>query len=363
MTNALKLIAFENLQKWSNDDHNAALQAFQRSALEIIATGHGFKRTAAYGGVRQHWLAVCENALKATSAIEFFEREFHAMRVHDQNRPEGLYTGYYEPLAEGSLVETPEFQVPIYAKPDDLVSFSELETETSNLSYGRRVNGKPDNYFTRKEIELGALKNRGLEICWLKSWVDAFFIHIQGNGRILLPDGSVIRLSYAAKNGQPYTGIGGVLLARGVGTPQTMSMQLLRSWLADNPDQTREFLWSNNSFVFFRTTQIENPALGAIGAGKVNLTPLRSLAVDRSFWQFGTPLFIETHQPPEAVGGIKPFNRLMIAQDTGTAIRGLIRGDIYWGWGENAALNAGHMKSQGAMVALLPKALAKMLAS
>ncbi len=363
MTSALTTITFESIESWQRDDHSAALQAFQRSAQEIIVSGHGFKRDAAYGGKRQDWLMVCEKALKASSAIEFFEREFQPLRVHDQNRPEGLYTGYYEPQAQGSLVETAEFQVPIYAKPDDLVSFTEHETETSSLSYGRRVNGKPQNYFTRIEIERGALKNRGLEICWLKSWVDAFFIHVQGNGRVVLPSGNVIRLSYAAKNGQPYTGIGGVLLARGVGTPQTMSMQLLRSWMADNPTEVQEFLWSNKSFVFFRTIQIENPALGAIGAAKVNLTPLRSLAVDRSFWQFGTPLFIETHEPPESVSGNQPFNHLMIAQDTGTAIRGLIRGDVYWGWGDNAALNAGHMKSQGAMVALLPKALAKKLAS
>ena len=361
MTNALTPIGFDSIKTWASDNHQAALEAFQRSAQEIISQGHCFKRDAAYGGQREDWLAVCQSALDTTSARDFFESEFRALRVHDQARPEGLYTGYYEPEAQGSLIETSEFQVPIYAKPDDLVTFAADEIASSNLTYGQRVNGKPEHYFSRNEIEHGALKNKGLEICWLKSWVDAFFMHIQGNGRIVLPEGKVIRLSYAAKNGHPYTGIGSVLLAMGVGTPQTMSMQLLRNWMADNPSKTRDLLWSNKSFVFFRTLEIENETLGAIGAGKVNLTPLRSLAVDRSYWQFGTPLFIETNEPPEAVETNKPFNHLMIAQDTGTAIRGIIRGDVFWGWGDKAALNAGHMKSQGSMVALLPHALAKKL--
>ena len=202
---------------------------------------------------------------------------------------------------------------------------------------------------------------RGLEICYLESWVDAFFMQVQGSGRIILPGGKVLRLSYAAKNGQPYTGIGSILLARGVGTKETMSMQFLRNWMADNPHEARALVWHNNSFVFFREVPVDDPQLGAIGAGKVNLTPLRSLAVDRSHWMFGTPLFIETHEPPEAAQVAVSFRHLMIAQDTGTAIKGVIRGDVYWGWGERAALNAGHMKSKGSMVALLPHEFAARL--
>ncbi len=361
MTDVLQPLSWALIKGWAEDDHQPALETFQRSAQEILEKAHGFKRAAQFGGSREDWFSTCTKALKAISAKEFFEREFSALRVIDKDRPEGLYTGYYEPEAQGSLVQTSEFQVPIYQKPADLVAFSASEATASGLAYGRRVNGQPSDYHTRKEIEEGALNGQGLEICWLKSWVDAFFIHVQGNGRVLLPDGKVIRLSYAAKNGQTYTGIGGVLLARGVGTPQTMSMQLLRTWMADHPDEMRNLLWSNNSFVFFRTTNIESQNLGAIGAAKVNLTPLRSLAVDRQFWQFGTPLFIQTHEPPEATESKKPFNHLMIAQDTGTAIRGIIRGDVYWGWGNKATLNAGHMKSSGAMVALLPNALAKKL--
>jgi membrane-bound lytic murein transglycosylase A len=361
MNEVLQQLRFSDIPAWPQDDHQAALETFQRSSLEMVETGHGFKRSAQFGGVREDWLAACEKALSAPSARGFFESEFIPLRVKDKARPEGLFTGYYEPEVEGSLTQSPIYPVPIYAKPDDLVAFSTDETATTGLAYGRRIAGKPAAYFTRKEIEEGALAGRGLEICFVKSWVDAFFIQVQGNGRVALPDGKTIRLSYAAKNGQPYTGIGGVLLARGLGTRDTMSMQLLRQWMAKHPAETRQLLWNNNSFVFFRPTEIADGKLGAIGAAKVNLTPLRSLAVDRSHWMFGTPLFIETHEPPEAKTGPVPFNHLMIAQDTGTAIRGLIRGDIYWGWGEKAALNAGHMKSKGGMVALLPKALAQRL--
>ena len=356
-----EVIPFSAIAGWTNDNLPLALEAFQRSAQEIIEDGHGFKRQARFGGRREDWLPVCEAALKTADAQKFFETRFLAMRVHDGERPEGLYTGYYEPETEGSLTESHAYPVPIYSKPDDLFTFSEAERQATGLTYGRRENGKALGYSTRRQIEEGALAGKGLEICFVKSWVDAFFIHVQGNGRVILDDGKVIRLSYAAKNGQNYTGIGSVLLARGIGTPQTMSMQLLRQWMTENPSQMRELLWSNTSFVFFRVTEIVDPHLGAIGAAKVNLTPLRSLAVDRSNWMFGTPLFIDTHEPPGAKGGPAPFRHLMIAQDTGTAIRGLIRGDVYWGWGETAANNAGHMKSAGTMTALLPKDLAQRL--
>jgi len=176
---------------------------------------------------------------------------------------------------------------------------------------------------------------------------------------VVLPDGKIIRLAYAAKTGQPYTGIGHVLLENGIGTKQTMSMEFLRNWMAANPDEARKLMWNNKSYIFFRAIDVPSPDLGALGAQQVNLTPLRSLAVDRSIWMFGTPIWIDTTTPPES--GSKPFQHLMVAQDTGTAIKGHIRGDVYWGWGEDAAFNAGHMKSPGAMVVLLPKPVAARL--
>lgn len=357
----LKPIEFTNITGWTEDDLDSALKAFHLSATEILENGHSFKRDARLGGTREDWVPVCEIASKATDAHTFFEKHFLALRVHDQERPEGLFTGYYEPETQGSLTQSKEYCVPIYAKPDDLVSFTKFNSQSSGFTYGRLENGKAVGFYTRQQIEDGALAGRGLEICYVKSWVDAFFIHVQGNGRVMLEDGRTIRLSYAAKNGRVYTSIGSVLMSRGIGTPESMSMQFLREWMVKNPSHMRDLLWSNDSFVFFRGTQIDDPHLGAIGAGKVNLTPRRSLAVDRTNWMFGTPLFIDTHEPNEAKSGPIPFRHLMIGQDTGTAIRGLVRGDVYWGWGDTAAHNAGHMKSKGAMTALLPKTLAHRL--
>lgn len=351
-----KPIEIANLPGWQQDNHANALVAFQLSCQEILTTAHGFKRLARFGGELQDWQPLCQAALKTQNAKAFFEQNFTAFKIHDPERPQGLFTGYYEPEAEGSLTKTSEFHVPVYQRPADLVALSETDQNKTGFAYGRLIDGKAEPYFTRKDIELGALENRGLEIVWLKNWVDAFFIHIQGSGRVRLSDGKIIRLAYAAKTGQPYTGIGSVLLAKGVGTKDTMSMELLRSWMKTHPADARELMWNNKSYIFFRHIEVPSIDLGALGAQQINLTPLRSLAIDRSIWMFGTPIWIDTRTPPEA--GAKPFQHLMVAQDTGTAIKGYVRGDVYWGWGEEASFNAGHMKSAGTMVVLLPKLVA-----
>ncbi len=361
MSEALATLSHADIPGWDTDDHHAALLTFQRSAREILAHGQGFRRIAQLGGTREDWLDVCKRAEKATDAKTFFTREFVAFKVHDASRPQGLFTGYYEPETEGSLTASPQYPVAIYRKPDDLVVLNDAERKATGLSYGRRVNGKPLPYFTRREIEEGALRGRGLELCFVKSWVDAFFIHIQGSGQVRLSDGKSLHLSFAAKSGLPYVSIGAELLKRGFGTPDTMSMQYLRHWLASHPAEARALLWHNPSFIFFQTTSGGDASLGAIGAAKVQLTPQRSLAVDRTFWAFGTPLYLDTHLPPEAKAGPQVFRQLMIAQDTGSAIKGLVRGDVYWGWGSEAELISGHMKSPGQMVALLPKAVAERL--
>ena len=351
-------VPFAQIEGWAGDDHAAALAAFQKSCAEIQASGHAFEREVRYGGKRADWLAVCESAAHAKSARQFFEEKFTALRVADPVRPEGLFTGYYEPEAEGSRTAGNGYDVPIYRKPDDLVGFDAAAEKRLNLKYGRRLNGKPAGYFTRREIEEGALQGRGLEIVWLKSWADAFFIHVQGSGRIRFADGSSMRLAYAAKSGQPYTGIGGVLVERGALTRDMMSMQSLRKWMKDNPGQARELMWENKSFVFFREVKVDDPALGAPGAQQVSLTPLRSLAIDRSLWMFGTPVWLDAKVPSGPSGEMQDFRHLLVAQDTGTAIKGHVRGDVYWGWGERAASVAGLMKSPGAMIVLLPKKLA-----
>ncbi len=350
---AARRISFSKIKGWAQDDHAKALDAFKLSAQEILDHGNGFKRASQFGGVREDWLDVCRKALVTKDARAFFENEFQPILVKEMKN---LFTGYYEPQVRGRLTPDAEFHIPLYSKPNDLVAFNTVEQKQTGLSYGRRG---PSAYFTRAEIEQGALAVQNLEICYLDSWIDAFFIHIQGNGRVLLPDDKSLRLSFAGKNGHTYKSIGRALLDRGVGTPETMSMQFLRHWLSENPTQAQSLLWENPSFVFFKASDVIDTAHGAIGAGKVPLTPLRSLAVDRAFWAFGTPLFLSTRHPPET--GAAPFNHLMIAQDTGSAIKGVQRGDIYWGWGAAAEANAGHMKQTGEMVALLPKPLAQRL--
>ncbi len=355
----LEPVAFAAIDGWAGDDHGAALAAFRRSCTEIVAEGRAFEREVGFGGKRQQWIAVCQLAEKAYDARSFFEANFQPFKVNDPARAGGLFTGYYEPEVEGSRTPSARYHVPIYAKPGDLVGFDEATAKQLGLKYGRRVDGKAARYFTRREIEQGALQGRRLEIAWLTDWADAFFIHIQGSGRVRLADGSYIRLAYAAKTGQPYSGIGAILVERGVFTRDQMSMQATRAWMKQNEPAARELMWENKSFIFFREVEMADHVLGAPGAQKVALTPRRSLAVDRSLWMFGTPVWLDTMAPSGPAGRMETFRQLMIAQDTGTAIKGFARGDIFWGAGEQAALTAGHMKSAGAMTVLLPNDIAR----
>lgn len=356
----LQPVSFADLRGWENDNHKEALAAFHRSCIEIINEGKAFNRAVMYGGSREDWLSLCLKK-PVKDARSFFETEFIPFLVKDPERPQGLFTGYYEPEAEGSLERSEIYHVPIYAKPPDLVTFDKETENAVGLKYGRVVNGENRPYLTRREIEEGGLAGHDLEIVWLKDWADAFFIHIQGSGRIILTDGSALRLAYAAKSGQPYTAIGGRLVERGILNVKDMSMQAIRSWMKDNPQAARKLMWENHSFVFFQTVELADGKLGAPGAQHVQLTPHRSLAVDRRYWMFGTPVWLEANVPSGDQTAPVPFHHLMIAQDTGTAIKGLSRGDIYWGWGDKAAEAAGHMKNPGRMVVLLPKTVSAKL--
>ncbi len=353
----LQLVQFATIPGWLADNHQEAFESFKRSFVEILQTGHGFKRPVLYGGHREDWLALEKQLENSKNPRQFFENNFLAFKVCDETN--GLFTGYYEPQAAGSRTSSSEYPAAIYRKPGDLINFKREAQEKTGLNYGRLVNGKPSPYLTRKEIEQGGLREQNLEIVWLQSWEDAFFIHIQGSGRVLFEDGSTMRLAYAAKSGLPYTGIGSELVRRGALTAAANSMQSIRQWMRANADLARELMWCNKSFVFFREIVVANSTLGAIGAQQVHLTPHRSLAIDRSLWMFGTPVWLNTKLPPEGPQGAMPFQKLMIAQDTGSAIKGAARGDVYWGWGETAAQIAGHMKSHGTMYVLLPHAVAK----
>ena len=359
------IVAFADLPGWEQANHIRALEAFQRSCRAMLKHDY-YWRQARFGGQPRDWSKVCEIALRtprdARAARAFFEENFLPVSPHKPLRATGLFTGYYEPEVQGSLKRGGPYQVPLHARPDDLVAFTPAEQKKTGLRYGRRVNGKPRPYFTRKEIETGALKGRGLEIIWLKSAADRFFMQVQGSGRVRLPNGEIVRLSFAGKTGLPFTPIGRLLIERGEIPREKMSMQAIRRWMRANPEKARRLMWENESYVFFRKARLDDPRLGAIGAQGVQLTPLTSLAVDYRFWPYGAPVWLQTRVPGPGGKGQQTFRRLMVAQDTGTAIRGLVRGDIFFGFGDEAGRRAGKMKAPGVMVVLLPRALALRLA-
>ena len=286
-----------------------------------------------------------------TAARAFFERWFVPHLASAGRRAGGLFTGYYEPELNGSRVRSDRYAVPIYVKPSDLVSV-DLGLFRRSLKgeriAGRLVDGRLTPYASRAEIEAGRLRGRELELVWVDDAVDAFFLHIQGSGRIALVGGGMLRIGYAASNGHPYTAIGGQLIGRGAIAREDMSMQSIRSWLAANPDEAVALMNTNASFVFFRELDGEGP----LGTQGVVLTPGRSLAVDRRFVALGLPIWLDTTDPldPE-----KPLRRLLVAQDTGGAIRGAVRGDIFWGHGLDAAARAGRMRQTGRYFVLLPR--------
>ncbi|WP_421693008.1 murein transglycosylase A [Aestuariivirga sp.] len=354
----LSRVAFTDIPGWAQHDPTAAFLAFRRSCQEMLEQGTGFSRAVKFGGSPSSWREVCVAAFETQHAQEFFESRFSAWQVKDGERPDGLFTGYFEPEVEGSRSGGPGFHVPIYRRPDDLVAFTGEEQRQTGLTVGRRIRGAAQPYLTRREIEGGALTGQDLEIVWLKDWADAFFIQIQGSGRVRFSDGSSMRLSFAAKSGLPYTGIGGLLVDRGVLGPDEVSMQTIRKWMTAHPIDARTLMWENQSFVFFRDVKLEDPHLGALGAQHVQLTPQRSLAADRFLWMFGTPVWLDTQVPTGDERRPAEFRQLLIVQDTGSAIKGLARGDVYWGFGEEAARVAGPMKSEGRMTVLLPHAVA-----
>jgi membrane-bound lytic murein transglycosylase A len=279
--------------------------------------------------------------------------------VTDRDRPDGLFTGYYEPLLRGSRRYGGAYTVPLYRAPDDLVLI-DLGLFKPDLA-GREIAGRIDGrqfvpYFGRAEIDAGALEGRGLELVWVDDAIDTFFLQIQGSGQVELDDGARIRVGYDGQNGHQYRAIGRDLVAQGALTLEEVSLQSIRDWLIAHPAEAREIMARNASYVFFRERPELDAADGPIGAQGVPLTAGRSLAVDRRYIPLGTPIWLESTAPwPEGEG---PLRRLVIAQDTGGAIKGPVRGDVFWGTGPRAEAIAGHMKSQGRYVVLLPKAAA-----
>ena len=355
-------VSFGALSGWNKDNLSASYAAFRRSCRVMMKARW---RKTIYGGSRDDWRAACNKALKggskisSSSARRFFEHYFSPVEIRSNS---SMFTGYFEPEIDGSRKPSREYPVTIYRKPKDLVSLSKSAAKKYGMPYGRKTASGVKPYYTRKQIEQGALKGKGLELIWLKDWADAFFLHVQGSGRVRLDTGEVIRIGFAGKNGRPYTAIGKVLIDWNELERKKVTMQSIRAWLLLNPDRLHKLFWKNQSFIFFREIKVRNPSLGPPGAQGIELTPGRSLAVDGKYHLYGTPMWLDTKTPTGASGKLEPFRRLMVAQDTGSAIKGKVRGDIFFGSGDKAGRAAGPMQSPGRLVVLLPKRLAKRLA-
>ena len=362
LSSAFRPVSFDALPGGREDDHRLAVEAFRRSAFRVLEKPY---RTGSLGvDCAAFDLAYAEARASAwldgSASRSFFERHFTPCLVTPSGGADhGFVTGFYEPEADASPVRTEKFRFPIYARPADLVDIDDgtcPEGLDPYLAFGRGTPNGIVEYFDRGEIERGALAGRGLEFAWLEDPVDVFFIHVQGAARLRMPDGSVRRVTYAAKSGQRFRGPGRILADLGEIPLSDVTMQSIRAWFRAHPKRVDEILWQNRSFIFFREAAVDDPALGPVAAAKVPLTLGRSVAVDRLLHTFGTPFFIVA-PGLTAFGGI-PFRRLMIAQDTGSAIVGAARGDLFAGCGDAAGEIAGVVKSAADFYAIIPASLA-----
>jgi membrane-bound lytic murein transglycosylase A len=361
----LEPVAFADIDGWQQDDPSAAFAAFRRSCAEL-ATRPDAEPMAAdpamapLAGTPEAWRGACAAAVDPASpdqARAFFEDWFQPYRVSDRGLALGLFTGYYEPLLHGSRRFGEPYTVPLYRAPEDLirVDLGQFKPELAGQAITGRVDGSAFvPYYARAEIDAGALDGRGLELVWVDDPVAKFFLQIQGSGQVQLDDGSRMRVGYAGQNGHQYHAIGRDLVARGAMTLEEVSLQSIRDWLTAHPEEAAAVMAGNESYVFFDERPELGPADGPVGAQGVPLTAGRSLAVDARYIPLGAPVWLETTAPWP--GGEGPLRRLLIAQDTGGAIKGPVRGDVFWGTGARAEAIAGRMRSEGRYIVLLPKA-------
>jgi membrane-bound lytic murein transglycosylase A len=375
----LEMLDWSAVDGWMQDDAAAGLAAFQASCKPLLAGARARAKAKAaqrprsdteVRPMRRALAEVCAHAIKlknpeADRAREFFESNFRPVQIAALGEERGLLTGYYEPIVEGSRFPSDDYDVPIYAKPSNLIASGRHASGAfpNKGKVGRRFGRrKIVPYYDRGEIEDGILAGRGLEICWLKDPVDAFFLQIQGSARVKLDTGKTLRLNYAAHNGLPYTAVGRILIDRGLITKADMSMDRIRDWMTNNPAEAAEVRRANRSYVFMRETGLGDDD-EAVGAQGVPLTPRRSIAVDRKLHVYGTPFFISAELPIDSDAPVTPFRRLMVAQDTGSAIVGPARADIYFGAGDGPGEVAGRIKQRGRFVMLVPRTIDPALAA
>jgi len=337
-------VSWDSLEGWETDRHADAWPALLKSCARL--------------GDHPTWRAACRAAADLehptdAQARRFFERYFEPLPLHGEDGGRrGLITGYYEPLLHGSLEPVGPYQYPIYAPPDELLRV-ELDGVYPELK-GKRLRGRLQGrtvvaYPARAQLETTEEALAGKPLLWADDPVDVFFLHVQGSGRVALPDGRVIAVGFADHNGRPYRSIGRRLIELGELAREDVDLFSIRRWLRENPGQAEDLLHHNPRYVFFRLRKEAREApRGALG---VPLTPGRSLAVDRDLIELGSPVWLSTTLPGTPA---KPFRRLMMAQDTGGAIRGYARADVFFGLGDRAEALAGRMKQQGHMFLLRP---------
>lgn len=310
-----EILSFDQLIGWSTDDLGAAFSAFLNTCSDMKDP---------------EWAAVCEIAKQKPNPRLFFESFFLPVMM-DEGEP-ALFTGYFEPELSGSLVKTSKYKYPLYAMPKDI--------------------DPKKTWVSRREIETtNIMKGRGLELAWVDDPVEAFFLQIQGSGRVKLTNGKMLRLGYAGSNGHPYKSVGRELVRRGIFTEHQVSADRISKWVRENGERGLALLRHNPSFVFFRKVNKVPATSGPLGAMNRSITTLRSIAVDPKYTKLGAPVWIEKQ-------GRVPLNRLMIAQDTGSAIKGIQRADVFYGTGDDAGSEAGKIRDAGRMVRLLPVQMA-----
>lgn len=340
----LQVVGWQEVVGWREDNPGLALGALLQSCSSLRW--------------RPQWQGACEEAAAMEHASEeearaFFERNFEPHQVSKSDgSTEGLLTGYYVPDLKGSRVPSSEYPYPLYRRPDDLltIDLSDVYPDLSNYRLRGRIDGhRVVPYWPRSEIDSPKRPLVGQELFWVADPVELFFLQIQGSGRILFEDGERVMVNYADQNGHPYKSIGKYLIDRGAMPRSKMSMQNIRAWVRNNPGEVDNLLNQNPSYVFFRSlgSDVQSPP-GALG---VPLTPGRSLAVDRRHIPLGAPVFVDTFWP----NSDQPLRRLMMAQDTGGAIKGKVRGDFFWGMGDQAGAQAGRMKQTTRFWVLLPR--------
>lgn len=339
-------VAFSDLPGWEAENHTEAREAILTSCRTLldkkpsglVAKTAGLNRTDAF-------TKACRR-LNAADAKTALEAAFTPYRVQDATPSPGLFTGYYLPSFPASLKKDAIYKIPVYGRPKDL---SERQDTAGSSRWGRWVGGKWQDYPSRAAIDTGALSDKAEVLVWAKDPVDVFFLQVQGSGFAVLPDGRRLHLRFAGRNGHPYTAIGKVLIEKGALKPDQVSMASIRAWLASVPPRQRDaVLHQNASYIFFQKDRLKAPK----GAAGVALVPQRSLAIDPKFWSYGMPVWVDIPGDAKLPGGIE---RMMITHDTGAAIRGVVRGDVFWGEGALAEARAGAMRHEGAIYVLVPR--------